>query len=138
MCPNTLTHQPQFWINLPFGAVAILTVFFFFKNPERAHSNLTTREKLSQIDLLGAFSLLASITCLLLALQWGGSIYPWSDSRVWGCLLGFSLLILIFIGLQFKLGDRGTIPPRILLKQRTVLACALFSFLLAVALYAHV
>ena len=114
-----------------------MSVFFFFKNPERKHSNLTFREKIAQMDLLGAFFLICAITCLLLALQWGGTVYPWSDSKVWGCVLGFGLMISIFIGLQFKLGDRATLPPRILLKQRTVLACALFAMLLSMGLYAH-
>ena len=95
-----------FWINLPFGGVALLTVFFFFKNPERAHTGMTFKEKLRHIDLGGAFLLICGIVCLLLALQWGGTTYPWSNSKVWGCILGFGLIIAIFIGLQFKLGDR--------------------------------
>jgi hypothetical protein len=122
---------------LPLGACAIATVFFFFKNPERKHSKLTTRQKIGQIDLVGAFFLICAIVCLLLALQWGGSVYPWHDSKVWGCLLGFGLIITIFIGLQFHRGDGATIPPRIL-KQRTAAACAMFSMFLAMALYTHI
>ena len=95
-----------FWINLPFGAVALLTVFFFFKNPERPHTGLTFKEKIKQIDLGGAFLLICGIVCLLLALQWGGTTYPWHDSKVWGCILGFGLIIGCFIALQFKLGPR--------------------------------
>lgn len=124
-----------FWINLPFGGVALAAVFFFFSNPARPHADMTVKDKLKQIDFLGAFFLITSIICLLLALQWGGSVYPWSDSRVWGCILGFGLLVLIFIGIQFWLKDRATMPPRILLGQRTVGACALFSAFLAMAIY---
>ena len=127
----------QFWINLPFGGVAIATVFVFFKNPERKHCKLTTKQKIREMDLLGAFFLICAVVCLLLALQWGGSVYPWSDSKVWGNLLGFGLIITIFCLLQFKLQDRATIPPRILLRQRTVLACALFSCFLSMGLYTH-
>ncbi|KAI9880358.1 MAG: hypothetical protein M1830_003969 [Pleopsidium flavum] len=127
-----------FWINLPFGGIALLTVFFFFKNPERKQNTLTVREKIEQIDILGAFFLICAIVCLLLALQWGGSVYPWSDSKVVGCLVGFGLIIAVFLFLQFKLGDRATIPPRILLKQRTVLASSWFSCFLAMGLYTHI
>lgn len=124
---------------------------------------MTFREKIKQVDLLGAFFLICAIICLLLALQWGGSLYPWHDSRVWGCLLGFGLLISVFIALQFRLGDRyvqhpyspvptfpkpvdlgssnrdrrATIPPRIL-TQRTVGASSAFSCLLAMGLYTHI
>lgn len=96
---------------------------------------MTTREKIKRIDLLGAFLLICAIVCLLLALQWGGTTYPWSDSKVWGCLLGFGLIISVFIGLQIHLGEKATIPPRILVKQRTILSCACFSVFLAMALY---
>lgn len=96
---------------------------------------MTVKEKLKQIDLLGAFFLICAIVCMLLALQWGGTTYAWSDSKVWGCLLGFGLLIIIFIGIQIKLGERATLPPRILIKQRTVLASACFSTFLSMGLY---
>ena len=77
-----------FWINLPFGGVALLTVFLFFKNPERAHTGMTLKQKINQIDIGGAFLLICGIVCLLLALQWGGNyvslarlqslgLYPW-------------------------------------------------------------
>lgn len=99
---------------------------------------MTTKEKLKQIDLLGAFLLICAIVCLLLALQWGGTTYPWSNSKVWGCLLGFGLLISIFIALQIKLGDRATLPPRILVKNRTVLVSALYSTFFAMGLYTYV
>ena len=107
-----------FWINLPFGGVALLTVFFFFQNPERKHNDMSFREKLKQIDLLGALFLICGIVCLLLALQWGGSTYPWHDSKVWGCLLGFGLIISCFIGLQFKLADRYFCPLNVWLESR--------------------
>ncbi|KIW67751.1 hypothetical protein PV04_06981 [Phialophora macrospora] len=127
-----------FYINLPIGAIAITAVFFFFKNPVRAHSSLTMKQKIGQIDLLGAFFLICAIVCLLLALQWGGTTYPWSDSQVWGCLLGFGLLIITFSGIQFWKGDMATLPPRILLRQRTVFVCAFFSAFLSMALYTHI
>jgi MFS family permease len=134
---DNLSWRWCFWINLPFGAISMAVVFFFFTNPPRAHASMSTKEKFKQVDVVGAVLLICSIVCLLLALQWGGSVYPWSDSKVWGCFLGFGLLILIFIGLQFYLKDRATIPPRIA-SQRTVAACAAFSALLTMALYVHI
>lgn len=127
-----------FYINLPVGAIAMTAVFFFFKNPDRKESGLTLKQKILEIDLLGAFFLVTAIVCLLLALQWGGSVYAWSDSKVWGTLLGFFLLIIVFVAVQIRRGDRATLPPRIIVGQRTVLACALFSTFLAMGMYTHI
>ncbi|KAH8808301.1 major facilitator superfamily domain-containing protein [Xylogone sp. PMI_703] len=126
-----------FWINLPFGGLALLTVFIFFKNPERKSTNLSLKQKILNIDLLGALFLICAIVCLLLALQWGGSTYPWHDSKVWGCLLGFGLIIICFIVQQFRRGDRGTIPPRIF-AQRTVMSSCLYTCFLSMGLYVHI
>jgi hypothetical protein len=122
---------------LPFGAIALATVYFFFKNPERKTRKLTFTEKLKEIDILGAFFLICAIVCLLLALQWGGIKYPWHDSKVFGLIIGFAVLISIFIGLQFKMGDKATIPPRIF-RQRTVLTSSWFSCLLGMGIYTYV
>ncbi|OCL11666.1 MFS transporter [Glonium stellatum] len=126
-----------FWINLPFGGVSLGVVFFFFTNPERQHSHMSVKDRIKEIDLLGALFLICSIVCLLLALQWGGTTYPWHNSRIWGCLLGFGLLIIIFIGLQLHRGDRATLPPKIL-RQRTILASSLFTSFFSMALYTHI
>ncbi|KAF2496011.1 MFS transporter [Lophium mytilinum] len=126
-----------FWINLPFGAVTIVVVAFFFKSPERRFADMSLKQRILEIDLLGAGFLISAVVCLLLALQWGGQKYPWSDSKIWGCLLGFGLLTMVFIGIQVYRGERGTLPPRILL-QRTVGIGSLFSALFSMGLYTHI
>jgi len=98
---------------------------------------LTWKQKILEIDLVGALFLICAIVCLLLALQWGGTTYPWKDSKVWGCLLGFGLLLCIFIWQQFRRGDRATIPPRIF-GQQTVLFSSLYSCFLSMGLYTHI
>ncbi|CAN9150558.1 unnamed protein product [Alternaria alternata] len=126
-----------FWINLPFGAVSLAVVFFFFTNPKRTYSHLPVRERLKKIDIVGAVFLICAIVCLLLCLQWGGFSYAWSNSKVWGTLLGFGLLISVFIGIQLRQEDRATIPVRVF-AQRTVLVSCLYSTLLSMALYTHI
>lgn len=126
-----------FWINLPFGAVSLAVVFFFFSNPERRYSHMPIKDRIKQVDLVGATFLICAIVCLLLALQWGGQTYPWKNSKVWGTLLGFGLLIIVFIAIQILQKDRATIPLRVF-KQRTVLVSCVFSALLSMALYTYV
>lgn len=84
----------------------MLAVFFMFPNHRRRPTNLTLLQKVAELDLVGAAFLVPGIVCLLLALQWGGTVYPWADSRAWGCLLGFGLIIAIFMGLQVYRGDK--------------------------------
>ncbi|KAF1953297.1 MFS transporter [Byssothecium circinans] len=125
-----------FWINLPFGAISFAVVFIFFSNPERQYSHMSVKDRIKEIDLLGALFLICAIVSLLLALQWGGQTYPWKNSKVWGTLLGFGLIISVFIGLQVRQKDRATIPVRVF-KQRTILVSCVFTALLAMALYCH-
>jgi len=131
---DRLTWRWCFWINLPFGGIALATVFFYFKNPDRKSSGMTTKQKILEIDLVGAVFLICAIVCLLLALQWGGTKYAWGNSKVWGLFLGFGLLITIFIAQQFRRGERATIPPRIF-GQRTVLFACLYSCFMSMGLY---
>lgn len=63
-------------------------------------------QRLATIDFIGVGLLCALFVCLLLALQWGGTTYAWSDSIVWGCLLGAGLMGCLFVVLQIRLGDR--------------------------------
>jgi MFS family permease len=131
---DKLSWRWCFWINLPFGAISIIAVALFFKPPKRKSTGLSLKEKILEIDLIGALFLICAIVCLLLALQWGGTTYEWKNSKVWGCLLGFGLLIAVFIAQQFRRGDRATIPPRIF-GQRTVLFSSLYSCFLSMGLY---
>jgi hypothetical protein len=65
------------------------------------------------------------IICILLALQWGGTKYAWGSGRIIALLVLFVVLIAVFIVIQIKKGDRGTVPPRIF-TQRTVLGSTIF------------
>ncbi|KAM7203150.1 MFS general substrate transporter [Naviculisporaceae sp. PSN 640] len=136
---SRLTWRWCFWINLPFGAVAFGAVAVILKVPkgvQKNHEGMSLKERIWKLDLLGASVFIPGIVCLLLALQWGGVEYAWSDSKVWGCLLGFVLIMVCFVGTQVWRGDEATIPPRII-KQRTILSAALFICFLSMGIYAH-
>ena len=126
-----------FWINLPFGGLSFVAILFFFQNPERQYSHISLKKRMKEVDLLGALFLICAIVCLLLALQWGGLTYAWGNSKVWGNLLGFGLIISVFIAIQLRTGDRATIPYRVF-TQRTVLFSCLFTAFLSMALYTHI
>lgn len=77
------------------------------------------------------------IICLLLALQWGGSKYPWGEGRIIALFVLFGVLLIAFIAIQFWKQDNATVPPRVL-KQRSVASGALFSVTLGAAFFIFV
>lgn len=83
-------------------------------------------EKLKRIDLLGTALVVPSITCLLIGLQWGGIKYGWQNVRIIVLLVVFVCLAVGFAYLQYRLGEKATIPQRIV-KKRSVLAAMWFS-----------
>jgi hypothetical protein len=104
-------------------------IIFWLPIPRPSDSNKkSVIERVRQLDLIGASIIIPAVVCLILALQWGGSTYPWNDSRVIGLFVGFGCLSIVFALSQIKLGERATVPPRIL-AQRTVLASTTFAFL---------
>lgn len=90
--------------------------------------------KLKQMDFLGATLLIAAVSCLLLALQWGGATYAWGSSMVIGLFVGAGMLLTTFILLQLYLGENSTIPPRIF-RQRSVLMGSCYIFFLNMSNY---
>lgn len=68
--------------------------------------------------------------CLFLALQWGGTKYPWSNGRIIALLVVFGLLLIVFIVLQWLRPKSAMIPGR-LIRQRSILAGCIFVALLS-------
>lgn len=123
---DKLTWRWCFYINLPLGAITILGIVLLFNTPSnRTPTNQTIKERLSELDYIGPVFFIPANICLLLALQWGGSAYPWSSSIIVGLFSGFGVLAPIWLYTQYRLKERATIPFRIL-TQRTVLYSSLF------------
>ncbi|ORX96958.1 major facilitator superfamily domain-containing protein [Clohesyomyces aquaticus] len=98
---DSSTWRWCFGINIPLGAITILIYIFFVETPpEPATSVLTLKEKIRQFDLPGTVILVGGLVCLLLALQWGGSKYPWGSGRVVGLLVVSGTLPLAFVAIQ--------------------------------------
>lgn len=80
------------------------------------------------MDPLGTALLLCTIICLILALQWGGVTKAWSHRDVIGTLVGFGVLLVVFIALEIWLDERALLVPR-LLRKKTIAFMALFTAL---------
>ncbi|KAH8812502.1 putative MFS toxin efflux pump [Xylogone sp. PMI_703] len=124
-----------FYINLPIGGFSMAVVFLVLRIPRDPNdSNKPYLERLKELDLIGASILIPGIICLLLAVQWGGNTYAWNNSRIIGLFVGAGLFIILFIYSQIRLGEKATLPPRIL-KQRTVGAVSAFVFFFGAGIF---
>lgn len=114
-----------FYINLPIGAIVVAIILFILKTPPKKNE-LTLREQFIKLDPIGTVFFLPGIISLLLALQWGGTTYAWSNWRIPFLFVVAGILLGIFIFVQFKMGDNATVPIRII-KQRSIASGAYFS-----------
>lgn len=115
-----VTWRWCFYINLPLGGTALVAIALFFHPQHNVKASSSTwREKASQMDLLGTAILIPGVICLLIALQWGGSEYQWSNIRIIIFLVVTAMMIAGFIIIQIWKQDKATVPPRII-KQRSV------------------
>ncbi|GAW12755.1 hypothetical protein ANO14919_021260 [Xylariales sp. No.14919] len=118
---SNVTWRWCFYINLPFGGVALAIITFLLRIPDREETKASTKSKLSQLDAPGTLALLPAVVSLLLALEWGGLTYAWNDRRVIALLTLGIFLGIVFILVQAFMPKTATIPPRIF-KQRSILA----------------
>jgi predicted membrane-bound spermidine synthase len=120
--------------NLPLGGLVLLLIPFFLRIKQPIKPKCTTiLNRLRELDWLGTLIFTSAVTCLFLALQWGGQTKPWSSPTVIGLFVGFVALMLLFALVQQRMGELSLIPPR-LLKQRTVLFGSLYLALMYLSL----
>lgn len=137
-----VTWRWCFYVNLPIGGAAMVVVFLFLNISRTDDDDHGVRSgsflsRILQLDLLGAGILVPAIVMLLLALQWGGAEYPWSDSRIIGLFVGAGVMILLFAGVEYWQQDKGLLPPRFF-KNRDVLSAMLFSFFFGACFFAMI
>lgn len=117
-----------FYINLPFGAITLASISAFFHLDPPNRESLSVFQQIKRLDPVGIFFLVPSIVCLVLALQWGGTTYAWSDGRIIGLLVTFGVLFAGFLTVETLMPETAMAPPRVLLN-RSVFGSLLFTFL---------
>ena len=79
-----------FWINLPLGALA-----YFMTND--VLKRLPRHERPHKLDIIGAVLMVGATVALLLALSWGGGVYPWSSPEIIGLILASAIAWVLFV-----------------------------------------
>ncbi|KAJ7637386.1 major facilitator superfamily domain-containing protein [Mycena polygramma] len=124
---DRLSWRWVFYLNLPIGAFALFIVAVLSESPGARHKPDNIRDWIRLFDLLGNAVFVAAIICLLLALQLGGTKYPWRSSYIITLLVLFVVLLSACLFLQLRKSEPPTLLFR-LLKMRSVVAAAWFSF----------
>ncbi|RLP21870.1 MDR family MFS transporter [Mesorhizobium sp. YM1C-6-2] len=113
-----------FWINIPLGLIAMAII----NNPLK---KLPVAPRRHSIDALGALLLIAATALLLLALNWGGSTYPWVSLEILG-LVGASAVFWSAFALRLMRATEPLISLEVL-GDRIVRAGTLSMFALQAA-----
>lgn len=130
-----ITWRWCFYINLPIGGAAVLVILLFLNIPRVNNPDKQSfLARLLELDLVSAGILIPAIIMLLLALQWGGVEYPWSNSRIIGLLVGAGVTALVFIAVEQWQQDNGILPPRFF-RDRNVVGAMLFGFFFGAAFF---
>ncbi|KAL9117854.1 MAG: hypothetical protein Q9187_005603 [Circinaria calcarea] len=110
-------------------------ITIFFKSPPRAkEAAVGFNARLKQFDPIGTVLFIPAIICLLLALQWGGTTYAWSNGRIIALFILAGLLLIGFLAVQVWKGENATVPLRIM-NQRTMIGGAWFAVALGGAFF---
>lgn len=89
------------------GAITILVVLLVYRpaNHELGPS-VTWLIRIRKIELFTPALLVSSLTALFLALQWGGTVYKWSNARIVVCLVVFVCFSTVFVIMQWARRER--------------------------------
>jgi EmrB/QacA subfamily drug resistance transporter len=119
------TWRWLFFINLPFGILAILMIWRYLDEHHERRA--------AQVDYLGSITMTIGITLLLLALLTGGNQYPWGSPQVIGLFVGAAVLLAVFFWQEGRAPD--PMLPLTIFKDPTIGLSVLASFMLGGVMY---
>ncbi|KAI4851222.1 MFS general substrate transporter [Aureobasidium sp. EXF-8845] len=132
---SNTTWRWCFYINLPVGAITVLIILLFFRTPPEIKPIAATwKERFFQADLVGVALIMGALVTYSLAMQYGGQLKTWNSSLVIGLLVGFALILVVFVAWERYSGERAIIVPRLLM-QRHVGVGSIFAFFFAGSYY---
>lgn len=120
-----------FLIQIPFIIVSGILVFFTVKIPVKE----TDTARIKRVDFLGAFTLVLTLVLLLLGLNSGGNIVPWTHPLVLSSLPLSLLSLALFIYIEDRVAAEPIIPVRLLLN-RSVISALLTNWFSTMSVFA--
>lgn len=81
------------------GGIIAIGLLTFLRLPPKTRAHGTPMDVILKLDPLGTLIFVPAIVCLLLALQWGGVTYDWSNGRIIALFVVFGIAIIAFVAL---------------------------------------
>ncbi|KAI9840480.1 MAG: hypothetical protein M1837_001586 [Sclerophora amabilis] len=122
--------RKAFLIQIPFVIASTILVAFTVRVPVKE----TGKPPLKRVDFLGAFTLIVTLVLLLLGLNSGGNIVPWTHPLILTTLPLSAISLMFFIYVEERIASEPVIPVRLLLN-RTVAAACLTNWFATMAVY---
>ena len=122
---DALSWHWIFFINLPIGLLALIITTYALNlpAPKRGHS----------IDYLGAATIVAATSSLLLYLNWAGEHFGWTSPQALAFIVGSLLLTIAFIFIELRAEE--PIIPMHLFRNKIFSVGNAFGFLIGFALF---
>jgi len=90
--------------------VAFVLIFLFL---DVKHEKTTFVDGMKAIDWYGTFTFVAFTMMVMLGLDFGGDLFPWSSAKVIVLIVVGSLMIPAFIYSEMKLAKYPLLPPKL-------------------------
>ena len=122
-----------FYINLPAGGACAILLLLIQIPSRRAKLEAIEGKSIiftffKKMDTIG-FALFAPFAIqFLLALQWGGTKYAWSDSKIIGLFCGAAGTLCVFLVWEHRIGDNAMIPFSIIRQRIVWCSCLVIGF----------
>jgi hypothetical protein len=125
---NAAGWRDIFWIQAAFHLATALGLLFFYHPKRRSdYGKMSLKSILWACDPVGSFFFVCAAAFLLLALDWAGGAYTWSDAHVAAPLgVGFAMLVL-FCLYEWK-GRSDGLVAHVFFKGSPNFALSVFAF----------
>src|SRR5579859_987602 len=122
---DNLSWRWIFYVNLPLGAAALFVIGAVFHAPAERVEH--------KIDYLGAATLAAALSAIVLFTSLGGTTYAWGSAPIIALAVIGAVMTALFVLAE----QRATEPilPLELFRQRTFAVCSGVGFIIGVALF---
>jgi MFS family permease len=93
---SNATWRWAFYLNLLVGAV-VSPVYFILLPDFKPQKGTPLLARFAQIDYLGAILSIGTLLCVIMAMNFGGVLWPWGDRNIIGLFVGAGVLLVLFV-----------------------------------------